>query len=91
MTRWKQQLGVISVMLALTMHAVNVRDFGAAGDGNTDDTAAVQRALDAALREAREAAQKLDAAMTGARERLESAEAATITNCYEIAQMKRRL
>jgi len=45
-------------------------------------------ALDAALREA---AQKLDAAMTGARERLESAEAATITNCYEIAQMKRRL
>ncbi len=52
MTRWKQQLGVISVMLALTMHAVNVRDFGAAGDGNTDDTAAVQRALDAALRTA---------------------------------------
>ena len=55
-------------------------------------------ALDAAMGEAREAAretlasaQKLDAAMTGARERLESAEAATITNCYEIAQMKRRL
>ena len=43
------------------------------------------------MRVAREAAQKLDAAMTGARERLESAEAATITNCYEIAQMKRRL
>ena len=55
-------------------------------------------ALDAAMGEARgtaretlAAAQKLDAAMTGARERLESAEAATITNCYEIAQMKRRL
>ena len=53
--------------------------------------ARANEALDAALREAREAAQKLDAAMTGARERLESAEAATITNCYEIAQMKRRL
>ena len=36
------------------------------------------------------AAQKLEAAMT-ALERLASAEAATITNCYEIAQMKRRL
>ena len=55
-------------------------------------------ALDAAMCEARDAAretlvsaQNLDAAMSGARERLESAEAATITNCYEIAQMKRRL
>ena len=44
-----------------------------------------------AARETLASAQKLDAAMTGARERLESAEAATITNCYEIAQMKRRL
>ena len=55
------------------------------------DVARANEALDAALRETREAAKKLDAAMTGARERLESAEAATITNCYEIAQMKRRL
>ena len=62
---------------------------GAALEGHLD-------ALDAAMGDADgaetlEAAQKLDAAMTGARERLESAEAATITNCYEIAQMKRRL
>ena len=52
----------------------------------------------AALRETREAArgtlqtaQKLDASIADARKRLEGAEAATITNCYEIAQMKRRL
>ena len=55
-------------------------------------------ALDAALGETREAArgtlqtaQKLDASIADARKRLEGAEAATITNCYEIAQMKRRL
>mgnify|MGYP000952891044 CR=1 FL=1 len=41
-------LGLASTSLALAKDIYSVRDFGALGDGKTDDTAAFQKALDTA-------------------------------------------
>jgi polygalacturonase len=39
--------------LAAVAHAAELRDFGVAGDGATDDTAAIQKAVDSGLGEIR--------------------------------------
>ncbi len=43
-------LGLVSTSLALAEDVYSVRDFGALGDGKTDDTAAFQKALDTAAK-----------------------------------------
>lgn len=43
-------LGLVSTSLALADDVYSVRDFGALGDGKTDDTAAFQKALDTAAK-----------------------------------------
>ncbi len=43
-------LGLVATSLALAEDVYSVRDFGAIGDGKTDDTAAFQKALDTAAK-----------------------------------------
>ena len=40
---------LLLAVLASSLHAKTVRDFGAAGDGKADDTAAIQQAVDSGI------------------------------------------